>query len=111
MMEKETPRLWIKQRENELELLEEEIEDKKESIRNQRTDLSNYIEEIQFIEELQSKEHGLYEGKSGEKLLIKMKEELESKKNPLEKTIKEYEEKIAKSKNLEIYIVAAHKKW
>ncbi len=113
MLEKETPPLWIKQREEELKLLEKEIEGWGEAtFKKQRVEIANYEKEIQFIEELQSKKERLYEVKSGEKQLIEMKEELEKKKNSLEKTIKEWEEKITRSQNLKAYIdLAYRKKW
>ncbi len=111
-MEGETTQLWIKQREEELESLRKEIEGWEAVIKKQRVGIANYTEEIQFIEELQNKEIGLYEAESGEKQLVEMKEELEGKKNSLEKTEKEWGEKIARSKNLEVYIgLAYRKKW
>ena len=111
-MEGETTQLWIKQREEELESLRKEIEGWEAVIKKQRVDIANYTEEIQFIEELQNKEIGLYEPKSGEKQLVEMKEELERKKSSLEKIEKESGEKITRSKNLEVYIdLAYRKKW
>ena len=110
MLEKESPQLWIKQREEELELLKKEIEGWKAVIKKQEVDIANYKEEIEFIKKLQNKEVGLYEAESGEKQLVKMKEELETKKNSLEKTVKEWEEKITKSKNLRTYIDLAYRK-
>ncbi len=85
MLEEETTQLWIKQREEELESLKKEIEGWEAVIKKQRVDIANYTEEIQFIEELQNKEIGLYEAESGEKQLVEMKEELERKKSSLEK--------------------------
>ena len=112
MLEEETTQLWIKQREEELESLKKEIEGWEAVIKKQRVDIANYTEEIQFIEELQNKEIGLYEAESGEKQLVEMKEELERKKSSLEKTEKEWGEKITRSKNLEVYIALAYrKKW
>ena len=52
-MEKETPGLWIKQREEESELLKKEIEGWEAVIKKQRVDIADYMEEIQFIEKLQ----------------------------------------------------------
>jgi len=111
MMEKETTRLWIEKREGELKLLEEEIETGMPAIKKLREEIANCIEEIEFIRGLQSREVGLYEAKSGEKQLIEMKKELEREKNSLEKALKEFEEKITRSKNLNTYIGLAHRKW
>lgn len=106
-MEKEILGSWIKQREEELKLLKKEVEELKPRIEENKAKISNCKQEIQFIEELQSKEIGLYEPESGEKLLIEMKEELESKKSPLEKNLKKWEEKITKIQNLDVYISSA----
>lgn len=110
-MEKETLGLWIKQREEELKLLKKEVEGLKPFIEENKAKIANCEQEIQFIEKLQSKENGLYEPESGEKLLIEMKEELKSRKSHLEKNIKEWEEKIIRSENLDIYILSAVRVW
>jgi len=111
IMKKETPRLWIRKREEELELLKKEIETGMPAIKKLRVEIANYIEEIEFIGGLQSREVGLYEAKSGEKQLIEMKKELARKTNSLKKALKEFEEKITRSKNLNTYIGLAHREW
>ncbi|MBA7494686.1 hypothetical protein ES702_05263 [subsurface metagenome] len=110
-MEKEILGSWIKQREEELKLLKKEVEGLKPFIEENKANISNCKQEIQFIEKLQSKEIGLDEPESGEKLLIEMKGELESKKSHFEKNLKEWEEKIIRMQNLEVYISSAVRVW
>lgn len=110
-MEKETLGLWIKQREEELKLLEEEVEGLKPFIEENKAKIASCEQEIEYIEGLQSKDIGLYESKSGEKLLIEMKEKLQGKKKHLKKNLKEWEEKITRSQNLGVYISCAVRVW
>ena len=112
MENKTTPRLWIKEREKELKSLEEEIV-ALDAVMKRQTDveIANCEEEIQFIEELQSRNVGLYRAESGEKELVEMKKKLEDKKTSLDKTKKELEAKATKSKNLRVYLELARRKY
>lgn len=112
METKETPRLWIKEREKELKSLEEEVTALEGVMKRQiNGEIANCEEEIEFIEELQSRKVGLYRAETGEKELIEMKKKLENKKIGREKIKKELEAKVTQRDNLKVYVELARKKY
>lgn len=112
MSSKPTPRTWIEQGEKKLKSLEEEIAALDGVVKRQiDVEIANCKEEIEFIEELQRRDVGLYRAESGEKELVEMKKKLEDKKIGLEKTKKDLETKIIERDNLRIYLKLARKKY
>jgi len=111
MENKTTPLLWIKEREEELKLLEKEVESLESKIKQVGVEIANCEDEIEFIKGLQSKDIGLhYSDESGEKLLKEMKEKLEEKKFSLKKTREELSAKVKKKDNLNVYVGLAHQR-
>ena len=110
MENKTTPLLWIKEREEELKLLEKEVESLEAKIKQVGVEIANCEDEIEFIKELQSKDIGLCHSGSGEKLLIEMRAKLEEKKTSLEKTREELSAKVIKRDNLKVYVGLAYKR-